>query len=35
MRNVKIYITEATSYFASEIFEYRLEEGEFVAVEYP
>ena len=35
VHNVKVYITEAASYFARDLFEYRLEEGEFVSVTYP
>ena len=34
-RNVSVYITEATSYFDRDIFEYRLEEGGFVSVTHP
>ena len=35
MENVRVYITEATSYFATDVLEYKLTTGDLVAVAHP
>ena len=35
MENVRVYLTEAKTYFSTEVNEYKLAEGDLVAVTHP